>query len=137
MKLFGLQIGRQRPEMQGDQFAQTLAQHLVAQAFGEGDLPDTGDYGYNRRDRFIRFTPLARAVNIISSLCAQMLCNGGLTIRDDEDRRVMNRRTDRILELLAHSPDAGLTPAHTFIEDVMAIICSTGTGWSARSRACR
>ena len=136
MSLFGRLLGRPQPENAltrpvmegGDAFARQLARHLVAQAFGEGDISRIGDFGVNRRDTFIRFTPLARAVNIISALCAQMLCNGGLTVRDREDRKVMNRRVDRILELLSHSPDGGLTPAHSFVEDVMADYLLDGNG---------
>ena len=119
MRLLDRLLGR-KPVMEGDEFAKTLAQHLVAQAFGEGDLPDSSEYGGNRRDRFIHFPPLAAAVDIISALCAQIICNGEMTVRDKEGRKVMNRRTGRVLELLEHSPDTGLTSGHTFVEDVMA-----------------
>ena len=116
-KIFG------RPKMQDDtahDFIAQLATHLAAQQFGDGDLPDTLQFSGSQRDRFIRFPPLFRAVSIISSLCAQMMCNGGMTVRNADDAKVVNRRTSRILELLGHSPDGGITPAENFVEDVMA-----------------
>ena len=46
MRLFDRIFRRERPAMEGgDEFAQVLARHLVAQAFGEGELPDTSQYG--------------------------------------------------------------------------------------------
>ena len=108
------------PVMQGDAVLEQLAKHLAAQAFGDGELADSTQVPGGQRDQFIRFPPLARAVTIISSVCAQMVCSGGLSIRDREDRKVENRRAMRVLELLSHSPDGGVTPAHCFIEDVMA-----------------
>ncbi len=102
----------------GDKFAKQLATHLAAQFMGDGELPEGGLGG--QRDRFIRFTPLARAVNIITALTAQMVCNGRLTVRNRKDKEVRNRRTNAVLELLSHSPDGGITPAQCFVEDVMA-----------------
>ena len=86
----------QKPSMQDDtahDFIAQLATHLAAQQFGDGDLPDTLQFSGSQRDRFIRFPPLFRAVSIISSLCAQMMCNGGMTVRNADDAKVVNRRT--------------------------------------------
>ena len=115
-------FGKRSASMEGgDEFAQVLAQHLVAQAFGEGDILEASQFGgLRRRDQFIRFPPVARAVGLIGAITGQMATNGGLTVRDSDDRKVMNRRVNRVLELLSHSPDGGLTPALYFVEDAMA-----------------
>ena len=127
MKLWPFSL-MQKPVMQEKNFFEELAEHLTAQAMGDGDLPDTLQGFGSQRDRFIRFSPLYRAVTIISSLSAQMLCNGGLSIRDGDDNKVKNRRADRILELLTHSPDGGITPSLNFIEDVMVDYLLDGNG---------
>ena len=114
-------------EMNGD-FVGELATHLAAQIFGDGDLPGRLQFSGSQRDRFIRYSPLFRAVTLISSLCAQMMTNGNLTVRNSMDQKVDNRRTDRVMELLTHSPDGGVTPALNFIEDVMADYLLDGNG---------
>ena len=114
--------------MQGDAVLEQLAQHLVALAYGDGELPDGRAIPGGQRDRFIRLTPLSRAVDIICALTAQMICNGGLTVRDRMDNKVENRRTMAALNLLSHSPDGGMTPAVTFVEDVMADYLLDGNG---------
>ncbi len=114
--------------MAGDPVLEQLALHLSAQAFGDGELPDGLTVPGGQRDRFIRLTPLSRAVDIICALTAQMVCNGGLTVRDRMDNKIENRRTTAALNLLSHSPDGGLTPASTFVEDVMADYLLDGNG---------
>ena len=120
MAFFGLIGGRtvvERPAMEGDALLEQLARHLAAQAFGDGEITEGTAVPGGQRDRFIRYTPLGRAVSLVSGFMSQLLCGSALTIRDREDNLVNGRRTDRIMELLTHSPDGGVTPGHTFIED--------------------
>ena len=109
-----------RPEMNADKaFLDTLAAHLAASASGDGDAGGNLVLGNNQRDTFISFTALSRAVNIIAALSAQMVCNGGLRVMNGDGERVNNRRITKIMELLTYSPDGGITPAYSFIEDTM------------------
>ena len=109
-----------RPEMSADsEFLETLASHLDAHARGDGDAVGNLVLGNNRRDTSIAYTPLGRAVTLIAALSAQMVCNGGLRVMNNDGERVNNRRVNKIMELLTHSPDGGITPAYSFIEDVM------------------
>jgi len=132
MALWGLVGGRRQvpaPHMEGgDPTLQQLARHLAALAYGDGELPDGTAVPGGQRDKFIRLTPLSRAVDIICALTAQMVCNGGLTIRDRMDNRIENRRTMAVLNMLSHSVDGGITPASTFVEDVMADYLLDGNG---------
>ena len=107
-----------RMSADSDSFAKELATHLNALAMEGMDLSLLID-GANHRNLYISNTALSRAVTLISGICALMVTTG-MTIRDDRDKRVTGRRPEKILELLTHSPDGGLTAAETFIEDGMA-----------------
>ena len=103
-----------------------LAEYLVNQNFAEGSfrigIPGLG----NQRNRVVQYATLARCATLITSICAQLVCSNGLTVRDRDDRRVDNRRTRNVLDVLCWSPDGRETPAHTFIEDVMMDYCLDG-----------
>ena len=55
-----------------------------------------------------------------------MITGGNLHIIDSEGRRRTSRRAKRVLEVLSTSPDEGITPSHTFIEDAVADYCLDG-----------
>ena len=114
--------------MEGDPVLEELARHLAALAYGDGELDHHGVVPGGYRDRFIRLTPLSRAVDLTCALVAQLVCDGGLTIRDRMDEKIENRRTMAILNLFVHSVDGGITPGATFVEDVMTDYLLDGNG---------
>ena len=106
----------------GDPVLEELANHLVLAAFGDGEIADSLLIGANQRDTFIAYGPLARATTIITSAIALIVCEGGLAVRDRNDRTVDNRRTRTLIDLLSDSPD-GVESGFTFIEDCIADYC--------------
>ena len=114
--------------MQDDEptdFVTQLAERLVSQNLGEGVFP-LGIPGIgNQRNSVVGYAALARAATIISSVCAQMMCNG-MTVRDRDDRKIDNRRTRQILDVIGRTPDGGDTAGLNFIEDCVLDYCLDG-----------
>ena len=72
--------------------------------------------GQDVRNASIGFPTYFRSVSLISSVMAQMLSGGSLSIRNRDGEVVETDRARRILDLFEHSPD-GMTASHTWIED--------------------
>lgn len=113
-----------------DAFSEEVAKHLNALRLEGVDLSLVGD-GVNQRNVFICHPALARAVSLISGVCASMVVND-LSVRDKKGQRVDNRRTDDLLTVLANSPDGGMTASLTFFEDVFSDYLLDGNGLFGR-----
>ena len=99
-------------------FEGQLAQYLTNQNYAQGGLLTLGLPGLgNQRNTVIYYSALSRAATLISAVTAQLISGGDLSVRDREGRRVDNRRTQNILEVLSRSPDMGNTSSSMFIED--------------------
>lgn len=92
----------------------------------------TGD-NVSTRNIATDYPAVARASTLISGVVAQMLCNGGLYIRDNKNRIVNTRRANHTLKLFAGKPDR-YTPAHTFYEDLATDYCLDGNALIKKDR---
>ena len=72
----------------------------------------------NRRNEVVAYSPLDRAVTIISGVATHLICGGTLTVRTRTDELVDNRRTRQILDVLCDTADGGITSASQLIEDM-------------------
>lgn len=80
----------------------------------------------------VRYAALYRVLTLISGTIAQLVCApGSLRVIDRDGRRV---RSDRVVDLLAASPDGGETPASHLIEDTVADYLVRGTAYLAARR---
>ena len=68
----------------------------------------------------ISFATLNRAVTLISSMLAQLITGGSLSVVDRDGRRVKTRRSEQVIEILSTSMDGGITPSYSLIEDGVA-----------------
>jgi len=107
-----------------DAFAEKLASHLQNAVDQLNAIPGIKT---TNRNNAILYPAVSRATTLISSVCAYMLTNGGMQVRDRDDNLVDTRGAKNVLMLFEGAPD-GFTPAHTFWEDVISDYCLEGSG---------
>ena len=111
--------------------ANTSWSQILDYAAGSGDSWPLDFYqtglGFSiNRDVAVSYATLNRCVTLVSGGVAQLIAGGHLCVVDANGRRRESRRANRIVELLSTSPDGGLTPSHSFIEDAVADYCLDG-----------
>ena len=118
-----------RPKLEGDPFIKKLAESIAnIQSQYEGLTSHV-----QSRDYAIRYPAISRCTLIISNIIASLLCNGTLQVRDHNDKKIDNRRTQNIIRLFAGKPDR-IFPAFTFFEDCIADYCLDGNSLIATDR---
>ena len=115
-------------EAQSDTILEQIGRHIAAAYQGAGEIDLNALMGTSRRDQSIVYTALTRAVTLTTSVCARMITNGDLHVRDRDDKLVNTRRVKRTLDMLCWSPDNGATSSQLFFEDVIADYCLDGNG---------
>ena len=115
-------------QAQGDTILEQLGRHIAAAYQGAGEIDLNSLTGTSSRDRSIVYTALTRAVTLTTSVCARMITNGDLHVRNRDDKLVTTRRVRRTLDMLCSSPDNGATSSHQFFEDLIADYCLDGNG---------
>ncbi|WP_425152904.1 phage portal protein [Candidatus Palauibacter sp.] len=78
------------------------------------------------RNVAISYATLNRCVTLVAGSVAQLVTGGGLRVVDLDGRTRTTRRARQIVEVLSTSPDGGVTPSHSFIEDAAADYCLDG-----------
>ena len=81
------------------------------------DLYQPGLSGGVHRNSAISFATLNRAVTLISSMIAQLVTGGNLTVVDRDGYRVKTRRAEQVIDILSTSMDGGITPSYSHVED--------------------
>ncbi len=103
--------------------ADTTWSQILDYASGAGETWPFDFYGVGlplSRNVAVSYATLNRCVTLISAGVAQLVCNGKLRVVDREGRTVKSGRARRVLEILASSPDGGVTPSFQFVEDAVA-----------------
>ena len=109
--------------------ADTTWSQILDYSRGSGDLWPFDFYQAGlpiSRDVAVSYATLNRCVTLIAGTVAQLVTGGNLRVVDQDGHRRESRQTRRVLEVLTHSPDGGVMPAHSFIEDLMADYCLDG-----------
>ena len=123
--------GEARPNNNGGWLAPAGATvgQILDYVGGTGDMWPLDFYRLGlpiNRDAAVSYATLNRCVTLISGAVAQLVAGGNLQVVDSEGRRRRSRRADRVVEVLSTSPDGGVTPAYSFIEDAAADYCLDG-----------
>ena len=90
------------------------------------------------RESAIRFSVLARAVNLVSEQVAHLVASRNLRILDREGDYVPTQRSDSRFtvakRLLVETPDNGITISYNMLCDVMMDYCLDGNGYLVITR---
>ena len=101
-------------------FEEQLAFHLNAKGITTDDISvNVYPQGFTR-NRASAYIALNRCVQILSGICADLLCGGGLRIVDRDGDKVDDDYARAVLDLFTGSHDGGETPTRTLVEDAMA-----------------
>ena len=87
------------------------------------------------RDEAVIYPAFFRAVELTAAGLATLITESRLTVVDQDEQPVINRRTEKILEMVTWSPDDGLTPAYQFIEDLACDYCIDGNAFVVKNRS--
>ena len=106
----------------------TWSQILDAVSAGGMPFDLTQGYAVNRASA-ITYSTFNRCITLIAGALAHIITqNHHLRIVDQNSKTVKTRRANRILEVLMHSPDGGVTSGVSFLEDVVTDYLTDGNG---------
>ena len=125
------QSGEQSGEQTGGSLvpANTTWSQILDYASGSGEFWPFDFYRARlpiSRNVAVSYATLNRCVTLIAGSVAQLVTGGNLRVVDSEGRSRNTRRARRVIDLLSTSPDGGVTPAHSFVEDAVADYCLDG-----------